>query len=108
MDVDDDGNNEVFSVVREGGVGSGYSFRVDVYSSLERRRYWLEAVGEFSSPMLTIDTSTNLAQNPEVAGRMQEKARDLTFNKPVDKTTKADEQVRLYMEAVEEWLRANE
>jgi hypothetical protein len=107
IDVDDDGNKEVHSVVREGGMGSGYTFRVDVYSSLERRHYWLAAVGEFSSPMLTYDTSTNLAQNSKVAGWMQEKARNLTFNKPVGKTTTPDEQERLYKEAVEEWLRAN-
>jgi hypothetical protein len=107
LDIDGDGNEEVYSVVREGGMGSGYTFRIDVYSSLDKRRYWLAAEGEFSSPMLTYDSSANLAQNSQVAGWIQEKARNLTFNKPAEKTTTPDEQVRLYKEAVEEWLKAN-
>jgi hypothetical protein len=106
LDMDDDGNREVYSVVREGGVGSVYSFRIDVYSSLAKKHYWLMAVGEFTSPMLTYDSPTNLAQTPEISGWIQEKARDLTYNKPADETTTPDEQ-RLYKEAVEEWLRTN-
>jgi hypothetical protein len=36
LDIDGDGNEEVYSVVREGGMGSGYTFRIDVYSSLDK------------------------------------------------------------------------
>jgi hypothetical protein len=59
LDINGDGNEEIYSAVREGGMGSYYSFKINVFTVPERNHYWLSAGGERSDQSLPYDYSRN-------------------------------------------------
>jgi len=97
IDIDKDGNKEVYSVYRDGG-NAVYSFDIRVYDSLSRESYKLQGSGTYSAPFLDIELSDNAEHKTGLRSWMLEKSSKLNL---------CNEDCSLYTEAIRAWLRDN-
>lgn len=97
IDIDNDGNKEIYSIEREGGSGS-YGFWIKVYDSPKKEVYELEASGEYSEPSLSTEISDNSSQKEGLSVWLRQKAKELILYY---------EEENSYDKAVRDWIRSN-
>jgi hypothetical protein len=100
LDIDDDGNKEVYSIFRETTAGSSYEYEMNVYSSLEGELYWLRVRGEYSSPA-RLTYSSDIERNAKIYHWMLKKAGDLSYFQTGLPGESA--KMKSYRDAVLEW-----
>lgn len=76
IDFDKDGNKEVFAIEQIFG-GSGYSFNVQVYSTIDRNLWTLEMGGEYNDTPVITQTNVN-KDNEKLLTWMTQAAEKLT------------------------------
>ena len=102
LDIDDDGNKEVYSIFRETSAGSGYAYEMKVYTSSEGELYWLRVSGEYSSPAI-LTYSSDIERNASIHHWMLKKAGELSYFQSGVPGESA--KIKPYRDAILEWLR---
>ena len=109
-DVDDDGNKEVFSIVREAGSGS-YSIKIKLYDSLNKKTYELAGAAEHGRSTVNPAFTGDSPSKEEYASWMRQKIDELVlFNKEgkaQDTEWQQMTEEQRYNREVQNWWRNN-
>jgi hypothetical protein len=97
VDLDHDGDKEVYSIARSGGSGT-YSFDIKLYDTLTRQAYVLEGMASYEDHAPQITLSQNISKTP-IREWLLAKAHNLNMGKDED----GDE----LSKAVQYWVRDN-
>lgn len=96
LDVDQDGNKEIYTITRDGGTG-WYGFQIQVYDTLTHEYYTLQGGGSYSDPSPEVEFSANTKEKKNLANWFRQEAAKLNLN--VEKSE--------YDKAIQAWLRDN-
>jgi hypothetical protein len=102
LDIDDDGNKELYSILREVSAGSSYEYEIKVYTSIEKELYWLRVKGEYTSPA-QLTYSSDIERNARIYHWMLKMAGELSYFQSRGPGESA--KMKPYQDAVLEWLR---